>query len=90
MYGALLNGGIVMEFEAIAAIIAEHFGMDAEDISEDTDILEDLNATSMDAVELIVAIENVTDVSIPDEAVDEIRTVNDIVNYLKANMPEEE
>ncbi len=79
-----------MEFEAIAAIIAEHFGMDAEDISEDTDILEDLNATSMDAVELIVAIENVTDVSIPDEAVDEIRTVNDIVNYLKANMPEEE
>ncbi len=79
-----------MEFEAIAAIIAEHFGMDAEDINEDTDILEDLNATSMDAVELIVAIENVTDVSIPDEAVDEIRTVNDIVNYLKANMPEEE
>ena len=54
------------------------------------DILEDLNATSMDAVELIVAIENVTDVSIPDEAVDEIRTVNDIVNYLRANMPEEE
>ncbi len=79
-----------MEFEAIAAIIAEHFGMDAEDINEDTDILEDLNATSMDAVELIVAIENVTDISIPDEAVDEIRTVNDIVNYLKANMPEEE
>lgn len=79
-----------MEFETVAAIIAEHFGMDAEDITEDTDILEDLNATSMDAVELIVAIENVTDVSIPDEAVDEIRTVNDIVNYLKAHMPEEE
>ena len=79
-----------MEFETVAGIIAEHFGMDAEDITEDMDILEDLNATSMDAVELIVAIENVTDVSIPDEAVDEIRTVNDIVNYLRATMPEDE
>jgi len=81
---------MIMEFEAIAAIIAEYFDVDAEELTEDTDILEDLNATSMDAVELIVAIENVTDISIPDDAVDDIHTIGDIVNYLKANMPEEE
>jgi len=79
-----------MEFETVAAIIAEHFGIDAEDINEDTDILEDLNASSMDAVELIVAIENVTDISIPDDAVDSIHTVNDIVNYLKEHAAVEE
>lgn len=79
-----------MEFEAIAAIIAEHFGIDAEDITEDTDILEDLNATSMDAVELIVAVENVTDISIPDEVVDSIRTAGDIAAYIKEHMSEEE
>ncbi len=78
-----------MEFETIAAIIAEHFEIDVDEINEDTDILEDLNATSMDAVELIVAIESATDISIPDEAVDEIRTVADIVAYLKAHTEEE-
>ncbi len=72
-----------MEFETVAAIIAEQFGVDKDDITEDTDILEDLNATSMDAVELIVAIESATDIGIPDEAVDDIRTVGDVVAYLK-------
>lgn len=72
-----------MEFETVAALIAEQFGVDKDDITEDTDILEDLNATSMDAVELIVAIESATDISIPDEVVDDIRTVGDVVAYLK-------
>ncbi len=71
-----------MEFQTVAAIIAEQFGMDIDDVSEHTDILEDLNATSMDAVELIMSIESATDIKIPDEIVDEIRTVGDIVNYL--------
>lgn len=79
-----------MEFETIAALIAEQFNVDREDISEDTDILEDLNATSMDAVDLIVAIESATDIEIPDEAVDEIRTVGDIVAYVKAHSENEE
>ena len=71
-----------MDFQTIAAIVAEQFDMDIEDLSEHTDILEDLNANSMDAVELIVSIESATDIKIPDEAVDSIRTIGDIVNYL--------
>lgn len=71
-----------MDFETIAAIVADQFDRDVETLDEDTDILEDLNCTSMDAVELIVAIESATDVRIPDEAVDSIRTIGDIVNYL--------
>lgn len=71
-----------MDFETIAAIVADQFDRDVETLDEDTDILEDLNCTSMDAVELIVAIESATDIRIPDEAVDSIRTIGDIVNYL--------
>ena len=71
-----------MDFRTIAAIIAEQFEVDIEDLSEQTDILEDLNATSMDAVELIMSIESATDIKIPDEFVDSIRTIGDIVNYL--------
>ena len=72
----------MMDYEAIAAIIAEQFDMDVDDLSEDTDILDDLGCDSMGAVELIVAIESATDIRIPDEAVDSIRTIGDIVNYL--------
>ncbi len=80
-----------MEFETVAAIIADQFDRDVEDLTEDTDILDDLNATSMDVVELIVSIESATDIRIPDEVVDSIRTIGDVVNYLAehAEVPEE-
>ena len=71
-----------MDFETIASIIADQFDMDVNRLNEQTDIQEDLNATSMDVVELIVTIESTTDIKIPDEAVDSIRTIGDIVNYL--------
>ena len=71
-----------MDFETIASIIADQFDMDMNRLNEHTDIQEDLNATSMDIVELIIAIESTTDIKIPDEAVDSIRTIGDIVNYL--------
>ncbi len=71
-----------MDFKVVASIVADQFDRDVEDLEEDTDLLEDLNCTSMDVVELIVAIESATDIRIPDEAVDSIRTIGDIVNYL--------
>lgn len=71
-----------MDFRTIAAIVADQFDRDVETLDEDTDILDDLSCTSMDVVELIVAIESTTDIRIPDEAVDSIRTIGDIVNYL--------
>lgn len=81
-----------MEFETVAAIIADQFDRDVDDLTEDTDILDDLNATSMDVVELIVAIESATDIRIPDEVVDSIRTIGDVANYLAehAEVTEEE
>lgn len=71
-----------MDFETIAAIIADQFDIEVSKLTEKTDIQEDLNATSMDVVELIVAIESTTDIKIPEDAVDNIRTIRDIVNYL--------
>ena len=48
-------------------------------------IQEDLGADSLDVVDLITTIEDEFDISIPDEAVDEIKTVGDIVNYIEKN-----
>ena len=45
-----------MDFKVVASIVADQFDRDIEDLEEDTDLLEDLNCTSLDVVELIVAI----------------------------------
>lgn len=79
-----------MDFQTIAQIIAEQFDRDIEELNEDTDIIEDLGCSSMDAVELIVAIESATDIRIPDEAVDSIRTIGDLVSYLSDQAEDEE
>ena len=71
-----------MDFNTIAQIIAEQFDREIDELNEDTDIIDDLGCSSMDAVELIVAIESATDVRIPDEAVDSIRTIGELVAYL--------
>ncbi len=79
-----------MDFETLTAILADQFDVDADSITEDTDILEDLGCTSMDAVELIVALESAIDIHIPDEAVDSIRTVGELMNYLTEHAEQEE
>lgn len=79
-----------MDLHAVAAIIAEQFDVDVDDLNEDTDILEDLGCDSVGAVELIMALESATDIRIPDEAVDSIRTIGDIVNYLSEHADSED
>lgn len=79
-----------MDFETIAQIIAEQFDRDADELTEDTDIIDDLGCSSMDAVELIVAIESATDIRIPDEAVDSIRTIGELVSYLSEHAEQSE
>lgn len=80
----------MMEFEIVAAIVAEHFDMDKKNITESTNILEDLNADELEAAELIVEIESATDIKFPDEALDDMRTVGDIANYLAEHAEEPE
>lgn len=79
-----------MDFNTIAQIIAEQFDRELDELQEDTDIIEDLGCSSMDAVELIVAIESATDIRIPDEAVDSIRTIGELVAYLNERAEESE
>ncbi len=79
-----------MDFMTIAQIIAEQFDRDVDTLDENTDIIDDLGCSSMDAVELIVSIESATDIRIPDEAVDSIRTIGDLIAYLSEHAEEPE
>ena len=82
--------GLPVELDALCALIAEQLDVNADDLTEDTDLLDDLGVDSMDAVELIVAVESATDIRIPDDAADHIRTIGDIISYLAEHAEPEE
>ena len=77
-----------MVFDKLKEIIADQLDADAESITMESSITDDLHADSLDVVDLITTIEEEFDISIPDEAVEEIKTVGDIVNYIEANAAE--
>ncbi|HEY8875405.1 MAG TPA: acyl carrier protein [Desulfosporosinus sp.] len=71
-------------FEKVKAIVVEQLGVDEVDVTEETSF-EELNADSLDIVELIMALEEAFDLDIPDEEAEKIRTVGDAVTYIKGN-----
>ena len=74
-----------MIFDKLKDIIADQLSVDEEKITMEANITEDLGADSLDVVDLITTIEDEFDISIPDEAVEEIKTVGDIASYIEKN-----
>ncbi|HNZ50725.1 MAG TPA: acyl carrier protein [Bacilli bacterium] len=74
-----------MIFEKVRKLIAKELNLKEENIKLESKITEDLGADSLDAVELIMAIEDEFSVQVSDEAAQNIRTVGDIVNLLEKN-----
>lgn len=68
----------------IRDIIVEQLGVDADRIKPEASFIDDLGADSLDIVELVMAMEEVFDVEIPDEDAEKLKTVNDVISYLKA------
>lgn len=69
-------------FERVQAIVAERLGVDEEKVTIDAEFIGDLNADSLDLVEVIMAMEQEFDVEIKDEDAENIRTVADAVQYI--------
>lgn len=70
-------------FETVRKIIAEQFNVDESELKLSTKLQEDLGADSLDAVEVIMAIEEEFHVVIEDEVYSNIKTIEDICNYLE-------
>lgn len=73
----------VSVFERLQKIIAEQLEIDEDDIRPDSDIVDDLGADSLDLVDLVMSIEDEFEMEVPDEAVEEIKTVDDAVRYIE-------
>ncbi|MCF7927385.1 MAG: acyl carrier protein [Candidatus Izimaplasma sp.] len=72
-----------MIFEKLKGIIVEELGVDPKDVTLDADLSDDLGADSLDAVELIMEIEDAFDISVNDDAAQEFKTVKQIVDFIE-------
>ena len=73
-----------MELEKIKAIIAEVLNIDADSITADTTFVDDLGADSLDIFQIIMGIEEEYHIELENEAVEQIQTVGDAIEALRA------
>ncbi len=69
-------------FEKIRDIVVEELGVAPEKVTEDARFIEDLGADSIGVMELVMKMEEEFDMKIPDEDIEKLRTVGDVINYV--------
>lgn len=72
-----------MIFEDVKKIINEQLGIEEDEITMDSSFLEDLGADSLEIIDLIMAFESEFDLEVPEEDIEGIETVGDVVDYIK-------
>ncbi|MBO5577317.1 MAG: acyl carrier protein [Ruminococcus sp.] len=77
-----------MVFDKIKSIIVDQLDADEADVTMEANIQDDLGADSLDVVDLVMNIEEDFDIEIPDEDVENIKTVGDIVKYIESKIEE--
>ncbi|MFM7447079.1 MAG: acyl carrier protein [Leptolyngbyaceae cyanobacterium] len=73
-------------FEQVRSIVAEQLSVDAGDVKPEASFATDLGADSLDTVELVMALEEEFDIEIPDEAAEQIATVQSAVDYISEKL----
>lgn len=73
-------------FDKVKEILVEQLDIDEAKVEMDSDIVSDLGADSLDVVDLVMTLEDEFDTEIPDEDVEELKTVADIVKYIEENL----
>lgn len=74
--------------QRVKDIIVEQLGVEDDEVSAEASFIDDLGADSLDTVELVMAFEEEFNIEIPDEDAEGISTVQDAIDYIKANVKE--
>ncbi|MFC1608527.1 acyl carrier protein [Candidatus Latescibacterota bacterium] len=74
--------------EQVKNLVISQLGVDADKVTQDSSFIDDLGADSLDTVELVMAFEEEFDMEISDEEAQTLKTVGDVVGYLKGKVSE--
>ena len=72
-----------MVLEKVKAILSEQFDVEEDKITPDTNIVDDLGADSLDVVDLLMSIEYEFEIEVPDDEVENLKTVGKVVKYIE-------
>lgn len=72
--------------DRMTEILVDQLGIDEDEVTMDANFIEDLNADSLDIVELVMNLEQEFDLMIPDEEAENIQTVRDAVEFIQENL----
>lgn len=75
-----------MVLEKIKAILSEQLDIDENNINADSLIVEDLGADSLDAIDIVMSVEEEFGIEVPDEIVEKMESVNDIITFVENNI----
>ena len=70
--------------DRIQSIVADQLGVELADVTKDASILDDLGADSLDVVELVMTLEEAFDIEVPDDVVEEMRTIGDVQRFVES------
>lgn len=71
--------------DQLFTLIAEELSVDKEQVTLEANLQDDLGADSLDAIQLIMSIENEFDITIPESDIDKLKTVADVMKYIESN-----
>ena len=72
-----------MVFEKVREILCDQLDLEEDNVTMDSDIIEDFEADSLDVVDLVMSLEDEFSIEIPDEQIEKVKTVCDIVHYIE-------
>ncbi|MER3416843.1 MAG: acyl carrier protein [Gemmataceae bacterium] len=72
--------------ERVIEIVSEQLGVSKDQINRDTSFIQDLNADSLDTVELVMSLEEEFEISIPDDQAEKIQTVGQAIDYIEREL----
>lgn len=75
-----------MVLEKLIDLLCEQLDIEPDEVNENTDIINDLGADSLDVVDLVMTLEDEFDIEIPDEDIEGIRTVGELARYLEEHI----
>lgn len=72
-----------MVFEKVREILCDRLDLEEDSVTMDSNIMEDFGADSLDVVDLVMSLEDEFNIEIPDEEIENVKTVGDVVRYIE-------